>query len=88
MFKPKGDASTLSDYRTFNYQMIVLQQMMKGLKSAVDCVLGGWEKEVNGRKRRSGKSEVCSRGIFSGDRNKEQPSYSQVPQVSQLPNSS
>lgn len=59
MFKPKGDASSLSDYRTFNYQMIVLLQMMKGLKSAVDYVLGGWEKEVNGRKRRSGKSEFC-----------------------------
>lgn len=68
MFKPKGDASTLSDYRTFNYQM------MKGVKSAVDYVLGGWEKEVNGRKRRSGKSEVCYRGIISGDRNSKQPS--------------
>lgn len=59
MFKPKGDASTLSDYRTFNYQMIVLLQIMKWIKSAVDFVLGGWEKEVNGRKRRSGNSEVC-----------------------------
>lgn len=46
MFKPNGDASTLSDYRTFNYQMIVLLQIMKGIKSAVDYVLGGWEKEV------------------------------------------
>lgn len=59
MFKPKGDASTLSDYRTFNYQMIVLLKIMKGIKSSVDYVLGGWEKEVNGRKRRSGNSEVC-----------------------------
>lgn len=59
MFKPKGDASTLSDYRTFNYQMIVLLQMMKGIKSVVDYVLVGWEKEVNGRKR-SGNSTPLS----------------------------
>lgn len=52
MFKSKRDASTLSDYRTFDYQIIVLLQIMKGIKSAVDYVLGGWEKEVNGRKRK------------------------------------
>lgn len=35
--------------------------MMKGIKSAVDYVLGGWEKEMNGRKRRSGKTHKFAR---------------------------